>query len=179
MPDTPGSGEVEPAQSSRWLGVETLSGTLNLALRACEVSLRAQRQRSARLWRRGARVGRSVVAVIQGLVCEGERGRLGVLVVVYVPVCPVHRRRQHRTIPRLPFRLRTQLLLTSLIGHTRGCRTAYVTRLSSSPGTPSPHPPTVMSLAASSRNIPSAACIGETLAALQQPRACESMLACE
>jgi hypothetical protein len=104
-------------------------GLASRPLRNVEPALRARTSAKLSRWRhssssdlhvsgrRGVRVGRSVAAFKQDLVCERERASLGVVVVLVVVVYPhvllCSSQAATSDYPELPFRLRTQLLLTS------------------------------------------------------------------
>jgi hypothetical protein len=135
-------------------------GLASRPLRNVEPALRARTSAKLSRWRhssssdlhvsgrRGVRVGRSVAAFKQDLVCERERASLGVVVVVVVVVVYPHVlllfvAGSNIGLSRAPLSPSDSAPLDFTLGHTRGCRTSYVCRLSSS----NPHPSSLARLA--------------------------------
>ena len=167
MPDTPGSRIVGPkARRKRW---SVQRSSVYLASRPSRRTLNTgtRHARELFLWRHsfdlhlsGVRVGRIAAASNKCLVYEREPATLLArrqqLSDSFSYVLALLRAPQPRSNARLPYLIR---LLAS-----RG------------PSIPSPHPVTAVFFSGKiALLIPRLPCIGQTLAPLREPRACESM----
>jgi hypothetical protein len=162
-------------------------GLASRPLRNVEPALRARTSAKLSRWRhssssdlhvsgrRGVRVGRSVAAFKQDLVCERERASLGVVVVVVVVVYPhvllLFVAGSNIGLSRAPLSPSDSAPLD--FSPRSYARLPYLIRVSSLELQPAP----VVVSASSSQTSRLPPCMDETLAPLPEPRACESVLA--